>query len=88
MIEQDKNCKFGRKLELSSKLVFHENVTDGSKCLCQEGEMLLENADICIMSGALQYFSHIQNYSANVDNLPYPNNQIEYRNLLYKKCDM
>lgn len=56
VVEQEKNCKYGRKLQLPGNIYFHENIGDGSRCLNEEASALLQQADICLMIGVLQYF--------------------------------
>lgn len=58
VIEQEKNCEYGRKLQLSEKLHFHENIGVASgRCLNDQAVSLLGEADICVLIGALQMFS-------------------------------
>lgn len=57
VIEQKKNCEYGRKLHLSENLFFHENTNvESGKCLNNEVQKLLEEADICLIIASLQYF--------------------------------
>lgn len=56
VIEQEKNCRYGRKQHMSDKIHFYENGCFDSECLCEEAKALLMHADICLLVGALQYF--------------------------------
>ncbi len=56
VIEQRENCKAGSKLFPSEEIFFHEN----GKCeiggLNEECYATLQQADVCLLIGALQYF--------------------------------
>lgn len=56
VVEQEKNCKYGRKIGYPGKIYFHENIGNGLRCLTEEVAELLKQADICLLIGVLQYF--------------------------------
>lgn len=57
VIEQEKNCEYGRRSCLFENLFFHENINvEPGKCLKKKYLELLAEADICIVIASLQYF--------------------------------
>lgn len=53
VVEQKRNCEFGRKLHHSADISFHENGEDG---FSEEVKKLLERADICLLIGVLEFW--------------------------------
>lgn len=61
VIEQSRNCQFGRELELPGTIHFHVNQEGKSRCLNEEADELLRKADICLLVGTIQYFPSYTN---------------------------
>lgn len=40
---------------MPGNIYFHENIGHGSRCFNEEASVLLQQADICLMIGVLQY---------------------------------